>query len=1246
MTDALNKPPTRFIIPAVFLIGLLLLSYQVLSPFFISIVWAVIIAYVTWPLYQRLKSRLKGRANLSAIVMTIIITTILILVVFWLVAMLQDEIRMAYQALFDTHSKLPYQLPEPIGKITWLADYLQPWVDRLNNDRTGLINQSVESAKQWLGYFAKVLGNIGQYLMYLGFVFVTVFFCYRDGEGVLLQLQRGLIHFLGEYQHVYLQAVGDTTRAVVYGLVLAAIGQGVVAGIGYVVAGVKAPVLFGVITAVLAMVPMGAVLVWVSLGMLLLLSDKVVAGVGLLIWGTIAISTVDNIIRPLVISGTSQVPFLAVMFGVFGGLVAFGPVGLFLGPVILSVLLSVWRAWLTLQGNEAAVTAVEVTLGQREWHRMSIEDVLREQACDVTQGLSQTEAAIRLQRVGLNKLTEKPPRPLWHLLLAQFKSFLIVVLVAAAALAAAIGDLMDGVVIMVVVVINALLGFYQEFQAEQSLSALKNRLSLQANVRRDGRTVELPAEQLVPGDVVILEAGNKIPADGRIVIARTLEADESALTGESLPVCKQEQLIDTPTVPLAERTNMLYMNNAVTRGRAEMVVIATGMETEIGKLADLLSHSEEAQTPLQIQLDSVGKRLALLALGVVGIVFVGALWRNEPLLDAALTAIALAVAAIPEGLPAVVTVTLALGMRRMADQQAIVKRLAAVETLGCTTVICTDKTGTLTVNQMTVRGLFYKGQKLSVTGEGYQTAGEVLPSDSQSALPDLQDVLLPLALCNDSEWQAKKIIGDPMEGALLVLAEKGGLDKKLVNTQWPRLAEIPFDAEHKFMATFHQHNDAITVFIKGAPEVLLERCDHLLDVQSQPIALDKQVLLQQNTEMACTGLRVLGVAMAQLKPTAELTGDLFQYIQHLTFVALVGLMDPPRPEAKQAIALCQQAGIAVKMITGDQTITAAAIAKELGLTGTVINGTELAAMDAATLAASINGIAVFARTAPDQKVRIIKALKLAGHIVAMTGDGVNDAPALKIADMGIAMGKSGTDVAQEAAVMILADDNFSTIVKAVNQGRGIYDNMVKFIRFQLSTNIGAIITVIAAPLLAMPVPFTAVQLLWINIIMDGPPAMSLGVDPISPMAMSEKPRDPEARILSWRRIGNLFGYGLTMAAGTLGVLYYGLQTGSVNHATTLAFNTFVLFQVFNVFNARSEKGSAFNHQFFNNKLLWLAMVAVLLLQTLIVNWQPAQIIFHTSALTLSDWLLASGVAVSVLVLEELRKLTWKTIKDL
>ena len=1235
MNDFSNTP-IRQLIPGILLAGLLLLGFMVLQAFLLTLIWALIIAYAVWPLYRRLRRRFKDKATLSAAVMTAIIATAIFSLVYWLVALLQDELKIAYQVLVNGLSQETYRLPDFIKRIPWLGNAAQQRLDHLTDNRAEAVTQFAAWAQQWLGKFAGFLGGIGHYVMKLGVILVTVFFCFRDGDDAVKQLQQGLVRFLGKYQHVYLQAAGDTTRAVVYGLVLAALGQGLLAGVGYFVAGVKAPVLFGAVTALLAMVPMGATLVWMPLGIMQLLTGQHWQGVGLLLWGFLAVSTVDNVIRPLVISGAGRIPFLVVLFGVLGGLSAFGAVGLFLGPVILAVLLAVWQAWLKLQQQEqepAPAPDIEPC-----WHTLSIEAALSALASDAATGLSQAVAADRHKHYGPNRLLEKPPRPAWRLLLSQFKSLLILVLIIAAVLAACIGDLADGAVILVVVVINALLGFYQEFQAEKSLAALKNMLALQAKVRRDGTTVQLLAEQLVPGDIVILEPGDKTPADGRIISCHTLEVDESALTGESVPVAKRHQALASATPPLAERSNMLYMNNAVTRGRGEMLVTAIGMNTEIGKLAGLLAEAKDGDTPLQIQLDSLGKRLALIAVAIIGLLFISALWRGEPLIQTAFTAIALAVAAIPEGLPAVVTVTLALGMHRMARQRAIVKRLAAVETLGCTTVICTDKTGTLTVNQMTARSVFYKGRRYKVSGEGYEITGEISPVSGDGARDDLADLLLPLALCNNSHFQDKQAVGDPMESALLVLAAKGGIAKEQAVLQLPRIAEIPFDAEHKFMATFHQQGEQVKIFIKGAPEVLLKLCHAVIDNNGDALAIKADELLSQNQSMAATGLRVLGVAVRTL-PAGDfkLNSDLFQYIQELSFVALVGLMDPPRAEAREAIKLCRQAGIAVKMITGDQKVTAFAIAQELGLAGEVIEGEELAGLDDAALAARINAITVFARTAPEQKVRIVNALKADGHVVAMTGDGVNDAPALKSADIGIAMGITGTDVAREAASMVLTDDNFATIVKAVKEGRGIYDNMVKFVRFQLSTNIGAILTVAGAPLLGLPLPFTAVQLLWINIIMDGPPAMSLGIDPVRTGSMDEAPRDPAARILSLQRFGNLFSYGLIMAVGTLGVLYYDLQQGQSRHAATLAFTTFVLFQVFNVFNARAEKGTTFNRYFFANRLLWLAIFGVFLFQISVIHWPPAQLIFRTTALTWMDWLTALGVAASVLVFEEVRK---------
>jgi len=892
---------------------------------------------------------------------------------------------------------------------------------------------------------------------------------------------------------------------------------------------------------------------------------------------------------------------------------------------------------------------------QSIWHTLTVDAVAHQLDTDVASGLSEAAAAERLREHGFNQLAEKPPRSPWLLLLDQFKGFLILVLLGAAVLAGAIGDIKDAVVILVVVLINALLGFYQEYRAEQSLAALKKMLAPEAEVRRAGRSAMISARQLVPGDIVLLDAGDRVPADGRVIIAHNFEVDESSLTGESHAVGKQVNVVPNKTAPLAERENMLYMNTIITRGRAEIIITATGMKTEMGRLADMLSQAEEAPTPLQIQLDGLGKRLAMIAGAVVLVMLIGGLLRGEPWVQMVMTAIALAVAAIPEGLPAVVTVTLALGLHRMAKHRAIVKRLAAVETLGCTSVICSDKTGTLTVNQMTVRALYSQGQSFTVTGEGYATAGKIV-ADKQDDnggngsyldhKADLKSLLLPLVLCNDAALRAEQVVGDPMEGALLVLAAKGGLQVDALREHTPRIAEIPFDAAHKYMASFHLEGDQIQIYVKGAPEVLIEQCTTMLgdvvDSREPDITLDatnRAKLQTQNSAFAAGGLRVLAAASRSL-PASEFDAgsDLFIYMQNLRLDGLVALMDPPRAEARDAISLCHRAGIAVKMITGDQKDTAAAIAAELGIIGQVLSSNELDALDEIQLAACIDDIGVFARATPEQKVRIVQALKARNHVVAMTGDGVNDAPALKKADIGVAMGITGTDVTREAATMVLTDDNFATIVHAVEEGRTIYDNIVKFVRFQLSTNIGAILTVFTAPLLGLPLPFTPIQLLWINIIMDGPPAMALGVDPSRPGIMKSAPRKTDERILTLRRLLNLSGYGITMAVGTLGVLLWALQNRSEPQALTLAFTTFILFQVFNVFNARADTGSAFNRVFFHNRILWLALTSVVALQWLVVHWPLAQNIFHTTALSRADWLLAIAIASSVLILEELRKL--------
>ncbi|MDP2787343.1 MAG: cation-translocating P-type ATPase [Pseudomonadota bacterium] len=888
------------------------------------------------------------------------------------------------------------------------------------------------------------------------------------------------------------------------------------------------------------------------------------------------------------------------------------------------------------------------------WHTQTVEQACSELKADPAQGLSAEDASRRLALHGPNRLTEKPPRPVWLKFLDQFRSVLTFVLIGAAMLAWAIGDLKDAVVILIVVVFNASLGFHQEYRAEKTLAALKGMLARRARIRRDGQMLEVEVDALVMGDLVLLEAGDRIPADGRFLAAHNVEVDEAALTGESLSVGKHTEPVAAESmateVPLAERVNMGFMNTTVTRGRAEMLVTATGMNTEMGRLAAMLDAAEEGETPLQKEMDRVGKRLAAIAAAVIAVILAVGIGYGQDVVKAILNAVALAVAAIPEGLPAVVTVTLAVGMYRMAQQKAIVKKLAAVETLGSTTVICSDKTGTLTLNQMTARALFYRGRRFRVSGEGYLAKGEITSEDADVAFnsaPDLAAFLLPMALCSESRIADGKLIGDPTEGALLALAAKGGIEPEAALEQRPRIAEIPFDSAHKFMATFHHEGERVLLLVKGAPDVLLAHSSRWAgpDGEASLDAAAREMLLAENERLAARAFRVLAVASKAI-PARDFDpgGDLFAWVADLDFQGLAGIQDPPRPEAKAAIALCRHAGIQVKMITGDHKITATAIARELGLHGEVMTGAELDAVSAHELAATIERVAVFARVAPEHKVKIVAALKEIGHVVAMTGDGVNDAPALKTADIGVAMGITGTEVTREAAAMVLADDNFATIVRAVREGRTIFENIVKFVRFQLSTNNGAILTVSTATFAGLPAPFTAIQILWINIIMDGPPAIALGVDPPRAGVMDAAPRAPGRAILSGARITRLVQYGLTMAVGTLAVFWWALQAAEAaavvdgGRAATLAFTTFVLFQFFNAMNARNETGSAFNRQLFSNGKLWLALVAVLVLQVVAVHWGPAQAIFHTVDLSLADWLLATAVAASVLGLEEGRKL--------
>ncbi|HSK24122.1 MAG TPA: cation-transporting P-type ATPase [Egicoccus sp.] len=870
-------------------------------------------------------------------------------------------------------------------------------------------------------------------------------------------------------------------------------------------------------------------------------------------------------------------------------------------------------------------------------HTRGVAEVAAALDVDLERGLDEATVRERRAATGPNELVSEPPPSLLSRFVAQFRSLLILVLVGAAALSAVVGDLKDAVVVGVVLLINAVLGTVQEARAEQSVRALNDLLPSRARVRRDGRTVEVPAAELVVGDVVLVEAGDRVPADGRVVLDAVLAADESSLTGETTAATKHAADLTEPDAPVADRTNMLWMNTTVVRGRGELVVTGTGMDTRIGQVAQLLSDAPDRKTPLQRQIDDLARRLALVALVAVLAVFAIALLRGDTLATAALDAIALAIAAIPEGLPAVVTITLALGTRAMARQRAIVKRLTSVETLGSTQVICTDKTGTLTRNEMTVRTIVVGEIRHEVSGDGYDARGDIHPP-----LPDTVRGLHAMVLCNDADVRDGRIVGDPTEAALLVLAAKAGVDIDAVRRRG-RLAEVPFDAATKLMATLHaveEDRPGTLVAVKGAPDVVLGRCDRFATADG-PAPLEdhhRDAVSAQISALASEGLRTLAIATRELDRHPGEVDDPEAELDLLVFEFLVGIVDPPRDGVADAIGVAHAAGIRVMMVTGDHPDTAAAIARTIGIPGEVVTGADLDALDDDTLAVRVEELGVCARVAPEHKVRLVSALQANGRTTAMTGDGVNDAAALKRADIGVAMGITGTEVTKEAGDLVLADDDFATIVTAVEQGRGIYDNIVSFVRFQLATNIGAIVAILGARLLGLPAPFTPIQVLWVNLIMDGPPALALGADPAAPDVMGRRPRDPDAPILDGARLRRLLLTGAVMGGGTIAVFRWALGTGDSAFATTLAFTTFVFFQFFNAVNARLEFDSVFTRHTLRNGKLWAALAGVLALQVLAVQVPAVGGLVDVVPLGWRHWLLAAGVAASLLVVEEVRKL--------
>ena len=915
-------------------------------------------------------------------------------------------------------------------------------------------------------------------------------------------------------------------------------------------------------------------------------------------------------------------------------------------------------------------------------YQQSVQAVITALNSDMACGLTTQDAQQRLAQSGPNQLEAEAPTPAWRKFLAQFQDVLVILLLIAAAISVGVWFYeraeplpYEGLVIFAIVLLNGLLGYVQEARAEKSVAALQDMTAAEATILRDGQPQRTAAANLVPGDIILIEEGDTIPADGRLISTVSLQAAEASLTGESLPVAKDTEPIAEP-VEVGDRSNMVFSGTAAAYGRGRAVITATGMQTEMGKIAGLLRQTKSEATPLQQELNRTGKLLGVIVL-VIAVVMVATILLLEnvreisDIIDVLILGVALAVAAVPEGLTAVVTAVLAIGMSRMAKRQALIRKLPAVETLGSATVIASDKTGTLTKNEMTVRTIATASGRVEVTGVGYAPEGALLQEGQPLADGALRnEVTYTLGAADrannavlqerDGRWI---IQGDPTEGALIVAARKAGLTDDQLTARFARIGEVPFSSERKLMSTVHtdaEQPERLLVLIKGAPDILLNRCQQeWLGDAARPLSEERrQAIRTLNEELAGEALRTLGVAFRSLpRDGLQQTNGASDELEHeLVFLGLVGMSDPPRPEVQEAIKVAQKAGIRSIMITGDHPKTAAAIARELGIatTDTAISGAELEGMSDEVLRKTVQAASVYARVNPEHKLRIVNALRANGAVVAMTGDGVNDAPALKTADIGIAMGITGTDVSKEAADMVLADDNFATIVAAVEEGRTIFANIQKFLRYLLSSNVGEVLTMFLGVLLAkflgliavpgevVVFPLLATQILWINLVTDGAPALALGLDPADDNVMQQQPRPQGSGVITKPMWFGIALVGVIMAVGTLFILDFSLPggfiagSGEMDYARTMAFTTLVLFQLFNVLNARSDSRSAFR-RLFDNPWLWGALTFSLGLQFAVIYLPFLQRAFDTVALSLTDWGLCVLVGSSVLWLRELSK---------
>ncbi len=891
-------------------------------------------------------------------------------------------------------------------------------------------------------------------------------------------------------------------------------------------------------------------------------------------------------------------------------------------------------------------TTAEPAAAQPAWHALPVEEVLRAQDVDPAEGVSDADSVVRRGKYGPNRFEEGAREPRWRAFLRQYRDPMQVVLLIAGVVSLFLPHQLETAIVLIgVTLLNAAMGLDQEGKASASVAALQKMMVVKAKVRRGGELIEIPMEELVPGDIVNIEAGDLVPADGRIIRAATLEIDESALTGESAPVPKQVDEVAADAA-LGDRVDLAFMNTQVTRGAGTIVAIATGMSTEVGHISGMLSVEKDEKSPLTVQLEKLTTQLLLIAgVALIASILIG-LGRGVALETLFLTAVAFSVSAIPSELPAVVTAILSKGTQTLAAAGAIVKRLRSVETLGSTSAINSDKTGTLTLNQMTAVQMAVVGRRYAISGEGYSTIGSITHAAGQPDVP-LDGYMLPLALCADAEVKDGALVGDPTEGALIVLAAKGGADPVLTRERYPRIAELPFDAAYKFMGTFHRMTDdsgrdVIRCYVKGAPDQLLARAldAHGPDGAAYPLEQVRDLYLAENQRLGTQGLRVIATGQKDFDPaTFDPDADLLPLISDLTLLALVGIVDPARPEAKDAIAKAKSAGIRVRMITGDHAVTAQAIASQLGIEGRALTGAEFAAMSDEQAVREIDEIGVIARVAPEHKVRLVDILRQKGHVVAMTGDGVNDAPALKKADIGVAMGITGTEVSKEAAVMILTDDNFATIVKAVDLGRSLYDNLMRYIRFQMAVLFGFIGTFLGASIFNIlgGIPFLPIQTLWVNFTVDVFQAVGLGWSKARVGLMELPPRPKEQSILSRRLTTWLAANGIIMAIGTLALIAWANSTYNEPVAHTMGLATFSIFHLFFSLETADPRRTILSSELIDNPVLLRSTAISILAIFLSTSFGPLQRVLDTVDLTVGQWALCIVVAASIVVVNEVKK---------